>query len=149
MDTLIDMHRQAVLAHPSSQPFWEAARQGRLMLPRCLACGRCHWYPRAFCPLCQHGPVRWEDASGRARLHACTGLLRDPSRTVMAFVELEEGPLMLTHLVGRELADWRIGDALQVAFRALETGLHLPVFQAPAAVLPAAQPAQGASGSSS
>ena len=53
MDTLIDMHRQAVLAHPSSQPFWEAARQGRLMLPRCLACGRCHWYPRAFCPLDQ------------------------------------------------------------------------------------------------
>jgi hypothetical protein len=56
---------------------------------------------------------------------------------------------MLTHLVGRELADWRIGDALEVAFRALETGLHLPVFQAPAAALPAVQPAQGASGSSS
>jgi hypothetical protein len=56
---------------------------------------------------------------------------------------------VLGAIVGRELADWRIGDALEVAFRALETGLHLPVFQAPAAALPAVQPAQGASGSSS
>lgn len=145
MDTLHELHRQAVLAHPSSQPFWEAAGQGRLLLPRCSACERSHWYPRTFCPLCQGGPVRWETASGRARLHACTSLLRDPARTVMAFVELEEGPLMLTQLVGRELAHWRIGDPLQVAFRALETGLHLPVFEA-APQAPAARDAQGASG---
>jgi hypothetical protein len=68
----------------------------------------------------------------------------------MAFVELEEGPLMLTHLVGRDLADWRIGAPLQVSFRALATGLHLPVFEAaaqePAAA--AAPAAQGEPGSS-
>ena len=150
MDALHEMHRQAVLAHPSSQPFWEATRQGRLLLPRCGACGRFHWYPRTFCPLCQGGPVRWEQASGRARLHACTSLLRDPAGTVMAFVELEEGPLMLTHLVGGELARWRIGAPLQVAFRPLDSGLHLPVFEALAGALaaPAGQGAQGASGSS-
>lgn len=152
MDTLHELHRQAVLAHPSSQPFWEAAGQGRLLLPRCDACGRSHWYPRTFCPLCQGGPVQWVPASGRARVHACTSLLRDPSRTVMAFVELEEGPLMLTHLVGRDLSDWHIGAPLQVSFRALGTGLHLPVFeaaaQAPAAPAAAAAPsAQGESGS--
>jgi len=130
MDTLLDMHRQAVLAHPSSQPFWDAAREGRLLLPQCTACGRHHWYPRTFCPLCHSSRVRWQLASGRARLHACSGLLRDPAQTVLAFVELDEGPLMLTHLVGRQLAGWQIGDELQVSFRALETGLHLPVFRA-------------------
>jgi uncharacterized OB-fold protein len=130
MDSLLEMHRQAVLAHPSCQPFWDATREGQLLLPRCTDCARHHWYPRTFCPLCQSAQVRWQAASGRARVHACTSLLRDPTRTVFAFVELDEGPLMLTHLVGRELEAWRIGDALQVEFRALETGLHLPVFRA-------------------
>lgn len=146
MDTLYELHRQAVLAHPFSQPFWEAAAQGRLLLPRCQACGRSHWYPRSFCPLCQGGPVQWVPASGRARVHACTSLLRDPARTVMAFVELEEGPLMLTHLVGRELADWRIGAPLRVSFRALGTGLHLPVFEA-ATPAPSGPNTQAESGS--
>lgn len=130
MDSLLDMHRQAVLAHPSCRPFWDGTQKGQLLLPQCNACGRHHWYPRTFCPLCQSEQVRWQASSGHARVHACTALLRDPAHTVLAFVELEEGPLMLTHLVGRDLANWRIGDALQVEFRALETGLHLPVFRA-------------------
>lgn len=130
MDSLLEMHRQAVLAHPSSQIFWNCTQQGRFLLPRCTDCGRHHWYPRTFCPLCQSASVQWQVASGRARVHACSSLLRDTARTVLAFVELDEGPLMLTHLIGRELTEWRIGDALQVAFRPLESGLHLPVFRA-------------------
>ena len=32
MDALLELHRQSVLAHPSCQPFWDAARDARLLV---------------------------------------------------------------------------------------------------------------------
>lgn len=129
MDPLLELHRQAVLAHPSSRPFWDAAGEGRLLLPRCDDCGAHHWYPRRFCPACQGTRVRWTDSPGTARLHACTRLARDPDAPVVAYVELDEGPLMLSNVVGDALEALRIGDRLRAEFLALDNGLHVPVFR--------------------
>ena len=52
-----------------TQPFWDAARDGRLLIKRCAACGRAHFYPRPFCPFCWSERVEWEEASGRATLY--------------------------------------------------------------------------------
>jgi uncharacterized OB-fold protein len=129
MDALLELHRQSVLAHPSCQPFWDAARDARLLLPQCLECEAYHWYPRSFCPFCHGDQVRWRTALGTGRIHACTSLQRDPSRTVVAYVELDEGPLMLTNIVGEALSGLKIDDPVEVAFVALETGFQLPVFR--------------------
>lgn len=37
---------------PVTQPFWDGAKEGKLMLPRCVDCNRVHWYPRIICPHC-------------------------------------------------------------------------------------------------
>lgn len=130
MDPLLELHAQALLAQPSARPFWEAAGQGRLLLPRCQDCQAHHWYPRSFCPFCQGTQVRWQDAGGGGQVYACTRLLRDPAAPVLAYVELDEGPRMLTHLVGEAPAALPpIGTRVRVAFRALDNGLHLPVFR--------------------
>ena len=50
-----------------TQAFWNAAREGRFIVPACTACGRAHWYPRAICPFCSSGEIVWRDASGSAR----------------------------------------------------------------------------------
>lgn len=52
-----------------TQPFWDAARVGRLLIRRCADCGRTHFYPRPFCPGCWSRNVLWEEASGRAALY--------------------------------------------------------------------------------
>ena len=36
-----------------TQPFWDAAAEGRLLIKRCGACGEPHYYPRALCPFSQ------------------------------------------------------------------------------------------------
>ena len=54
------------LEYPETAPFWEAAQAGTLLLPHCAQCGRCHWHPRAFCPLCGAPAPRWTRASGQA-----------------------------------------------------------------------------------
>ena len=38
--------------------FFDAARQGRFLIPVCTACDRPHWYPRAICPFCASDKVR-------------------------------------------------------------------------------------------
>ncbi|WP_460438689.1 Zn-ribbon domain-containing OB-fold protein [Amycolatopsis stemonae] len=44
----------------SDRPFWEALRDGRLVLPRCEACGTWRALGRALCAECWSFDVVWE-----------------------------------------------------------------------------------------
>jgi hypothetical protein len=45
------MNIPSPVVNPENKPFFDAAREGRLLIKRCLACGEHHYYPRAHCPL--------------------------------------------------------------------------------------------------
>ena len=105
-------------------PFWEAAAEGRLVLPRCRSCGTVIWYPRPFCPECRTtSGVEWISASGRGTVYSFTvshrgmGPYSQHAPYVVAYVELEEGPRVLTNIVGADLDALRIGDAVEVVFQ--------------------------------
>jgi uncharacterized OB-fold protein len=89
-------------------PFWDAAGQGRLVLPRCVACDEYIWYPRRFCPFCGSREVTWVEVSGRGVVYAHTtvrkgmGPYAAVGPYVLAYVELDEGPRILTNVVGIE-----------------------------------------------
>lgn len=129
LEAHVELLRQAVLSHPSTQPFWEAAGRGVLLLPRCTGCGKHHWYPRPFCPFCQGTAIEQVPASGRGRLYACSALEREQPHNIVAYVELEEGPMLLTNLIDCTLDEAKIGAAVSVAFAPLASGHHLPVFR--------------------
>jgi uncharacterized protein len=105
-------------------PFWEAAREGRLVLPRCLSCGRCHFYPRAICPHCMGERLEWVAASGRGSVHSFTVVHRPPpgfedqSPYVVALIDLEEGVRMMSWVTGCDPAEVRIGLPVEVVFPA-------------------------------
>jgi uncharacterized OB-fold protein len=118
-----------------TQPYWDAAREGKLLIKRCAACGRAHFYPRPFCPHCWSEDVAWEVASGRATLYTFTIVRRNdlppfPERVpyVAAVVDLAEGPRMMTNVEGCEPDEVEIGMALTVAFRD-EGDFAIPVFR--------------------
>jgi uncharacterized OB-fold protein len=116
-------------------PYWEAAREGRFLLKRCNGCGAAHFYPRPFCPHCWSDDVEWFEASGRATLYTFSIVRRNDLPPfnervpyVAAVVDLEEGPRMITNVIGCEFDAVEIGMALTVAFR--EDGDYsLPVFE--------------------
>jgi uncharacterized OB-fold protein len=118
-----------------TQPYWDAAKEGKLLIKRCSACGRAHFYPRPFCPHCWSDEVDWEEASGRATLYTFTIVRRNdlppfPDRVpyVAAVVDLEEGPRMMTNVEGCDPDDVEIGMDLVVAFRD-EDDFAIPVFR--------------------
>jgi hypothetical protein len=125
----------------STQPWWDATKDGRLQIKRCGDCGKAHYYPRPFCPACWSENVEWEDASGRGTLYTYSVVYQNdlppfPDRVpyVAAIVDLEEGPRMMTNVIDCDLADLRVGMALEVSFRTETEDVVLPVFRPAAAV---------------
>lgn len=91
---------------PETLPYWEAANQGELLIQRCRSCEKPFFYPRLACPGCGSKEVVWVRASGRATLHTYLVNHRpapgfeDDAPYAIAVVELEEGPRMMTNIVG-------------------------------------------------
>lgn len=125
---------------PESRPFWEAAKAHRLRLPRCTACGKFHFYPRSFCVHCHHRHIEWADVSGRGTVYSyyvahrpAHPAFQDRVPYVVALVDLEEGPRMLTNIVDCPPEQVRIGMPVEVVFRDVTEEISLPCFR-PAAV---------------
>jgi uncharacterized protein len=119
-----------------SRPFWDAARDGRLLFVRCRACGAAHHYPRPFCPSCWSDDVSWEEASGRATLYTWSTVHVNEGQPfvdwlpyVAAVVELEEGPRLMTNVVDCDPDALAVGMELVVAFRQASPEVAVPVFR--------------------
>jgi uncharacterized protein len=91
---------------PEALPFWEAARRHELWIQRCRTTGRAFFYPRTYSPYVTGGDVEWFRASGRGRLYSFIIDHRPPPGfpvpNPIAVVELDEGPRMMTTIVGVE-----------------------------------------------
>lgn len=123
---------------PESKPFWDATAEGRLLLKRCTSCDEVIWYPRAICPACGSLDTEWFDASGLGTIYTYTvnhhGFGPYAGITfVIAYVELDEGPRMLTNIVDVDPADVAIGQRVTVVFDDTGEGSALPRFRPAAA----------------
>jgi 3-hydroxyacyl-CoA dehydrogenase len=123
----------APVVFPGDEPFWEAAREGRLLLKHCDRCDRSHYYPRLHCPLCGHRETRWVEASGRGTVYSHSIVARAPRPTAPAIVELEEGVRLSSVVVDADVHALRIGDAVQLRFVPTQDGPPAPAFTTPAA----------------
>ncbi|MCJ7959205.1 MAG: Zn-ribbon domain-containing OB-fold protein [Pseudomonas sp.] len=112
----------APLVVPETKPFWDGTKAGRLMLPRCLGCSFVIWYPRQFCPECGHDCVEWFEASGRGSVYSFTivrrgeGAYRETPSYVLAFVDLHEGPRVMTNIIDCDPTQLQIGQPVSAVF---------------------------------
>ena len=113
---------------PETQPFWEAATAGRLLVKRCTACGESHHYPRPLCPFCGSDRTEWREASGRGSVYSYSVMRRAPVPYALAYVTLDEGVTMMTNIVDCDLDAIRIGQSVRVVFKATEDGPPVPMF---------------------
>jgi len=93
-----------VRADPRSAPFFAAAARDELLIKRCGGCARWLGPEAAGCPGCGADDPAWAAASGRGTLVSFAVLPGDPP-SVLALVELDEGPWLHTGLVAGPAAD--------------------------------------------
>ena len=117
-----------VAAYPENLPFWEAARSHKLVLPMCGDCDRCHWYPRTICPLCGSPNISWTPSPGTGTVHSFSIQRRSAAKIVLAYVQLDEGPVLMTNIVYCAFEEVVIGMKVQVKFLRTEEGRHAPFF---------------------
>lgn len=114
--------------YPENAPFWEAAGQHRLLIKTCKTCNRAHWYPRVICPLCGSDDTEWKDASGLGTIYSFSVIERADPPYMIAYVELEEGPIAITNIVDCDFNTVRIGDKVKVQFQQTPEGRTVPVY---------------------
>lgn len=106
-----------------SAPFWQGAREHRLLIQRCRACNARQFYPRPYCLSCLSDALEWIEASGHGTLYSFTVVRRAASPAfepdvpyVLAVIELAEGPHMTGNVVGCRLDEVRVGMALEAVY---------------------------------
>lgn len=121
---------------PGSAPFWEAARNHRLSIPRCQDCGEYHFYPRELCPHCHSDNLEWRDVSGKGTIYTFTIARRpagpayaDDVPYIIALIDLAEGPRMMTNVIAPDVEAVRIGDAVEVTYDDVTDEVTLPKFK--------------------
>jgi uncharacterized OB-fold protein len=111
-----------------SAAFWAATLAGRLLLGHCPACAETFWYPRPLCPQCGAWGADTVEASGHGTVETFSRIFRGVGEYAaaapyyLAYVRLDEGPVLLTNLVDAEPEDVRIGAPVRVVFFPTESG---------------------------
>ncbi|MBI2935551.1 MAG: Zn-ribbon domain-containing OB-fold protein [Chloroflexi bacterium] len=122
---------------PETQPYWDGCKRHELLLPRCLDCGRFHFYPRALCPHCWSRNLEWVKATGRGKLYSyvinhrpAPGFEQD-APYVIAVVELDEGVRLMSNIVGVEPdpAKLPLDMPLEAVFEDISPEVSLPKFR--------------------
>lgn len=116
-----DTQRPLPRPTPLTQPFWDATRDGRLMIQRCTTCATFVWTPQMACRECLTETLEWTEVSGRGKVYTYVVLHQAAIAAftapyTIAVIELEEGPRIFTDLVEVAPADVAIDMPVEVAF---------------------------------
>ena len=115
--------------------YWAAAREQRVVSQRCNSWGEHQFYPRGVCSHCLSSELEWREASGNGTIYSYSVNHRAPHPGfaddlpfVLAIVELEEGPRMMTNIVVSDPDSVTIGMAVTVTFDDVTDQVTLPKF---------------------
>jgi uncharacterized OB-fold protein len=120
---------------PESVPYWEGAKQHKLLIPHCHKCGH-YWFPPSQrCTNCLAADFEWAEASGRGKVYSFVVFHRvyHPAFEaevpyVVALVELDEGPRLLTNIIGIPPEDVRCEMPVKVVFDDVTPDASVPKF---------------------
>jgi len=120
-----------------TEPYWQGAKDGKLLLQNCRSCGHIWHPPTPICPSCQAKNYEWRPASGRGTVHSFT-IVHHAAHIAMAkrvpylvaLVTLEEGPRVVSGIMNRAEEAVQIGMSVTLTFEEISPGIVLPQFEA-------------------
>jgi uncharacterized OB-fold protein len=124
------------LSNPRTRPFWAAARQHELRVQRCPKCGYYRYPPAPRCPECLDVNDDWVQVSGRGKIwsfniyhHLFSRAFEADLPYNTALVELEEGPRLITNIVGVSNDDLMVEMPVEVCFEDVTDEVSLVKFR--------------------
>ena len=119
-----------------TKPFWDGCKQHQLRFQRCKDCKHVRWPPSIVCPMCYSYDTEWVVASGKGKVYtfavyrqAYHEAFRDDIPYITAIVELQEGPHLLTNIVGCNPEQVECDMPVEVVWENITEEFSLPKFK--------------------
>jgi hypothetical protein len=129
-----------ITTNPDTEPFWEAAKEGRLTACQCGGCGHFRMPPSPYCPKCQSTEKAWPDLPGTGTVFSYAVCSKNPKTgedyvyvPVIVSLDGTDDARLVTNLGGIDADDVKIGLKVVVDWNPIEDGWVLPVFKPAAA----------------
>lgn len=128
--------RPAPVVTALAEPYWTAAREGRLVLQHCDLCDGFTHFPSDACAHCgQSRGLGWREVSGRGRVYTFsvihrTGVPGFELPYVVAWIDLAAGARVFGNVRGCPPERVRIDMPVQVTFEQIEAFGPVPTFTA-------------------
>ena len=125
------------LVDSESEPFWQAAREGRFLIMYCRPCEQAYFYPRRYCPRCWSDETEWREASGRGTVYTYSVVHQNPAPPfrdwcpyAVVLVDLDEGVRVMGNWDrAADLDALAVGLPVQVTFEQMNDEIALPRFR--------------------
>jgi uncharacterized OB-fold protein len=134
----MDYKKPLPQADPVTAPFWESVKAHEMKIQRCNDTGKFFFYPRGMSPFTLSDNISWEPVSGKGRVHAFSIVYNnrapgfaDEIPYVVAMIELDEGPRMMSNLIDIEPDPdhVKIGMPVEVVYDDVTDEVTLPKFR--------------------
>ncbi len=119
-----------------TKPFWEYCRKHELRMQKCTQCGYIRYPVSVLCPKCHSMEAEWVRLSGRGKVfsfvvvrYVYNKAFANDVPYALASIELEEGPRMMSNIIGCKLEDIRVDMPVQVYFEDVTDEFALPMFK--------------------
>ncbi|MCZ6870332.1 MAG: OB-fold domain-containing protein [Gammaproteobacteria bacterium] len=120
-----------------TRAFWEGTKDKELRYQKCDDCSTVIFYPRRHCTGCLGNNLSWQTASGQGTVYSYSVVrqsyhpfFRGRVPYAVAWIDLDEGPRLLSNIVGVEdpLNEVQIGQRVEVEWEEHEN-LSIPLFR--------------------
>ena len=120
----------------ANKPFWAAARERKLALQHCGNCGKPRYPISHVCPHCLSEEYEWKAVSGCGTVYSSIVFHQIYNQAFagdapynVSLIQLEEGPRMISNVVGIAPSEVKVGDRVQVMFDPVTPEISIPRFQ--------------------
>jgi uncharacterized OB-fold protein len=133
---MVEYNKPLPYVNGDNREFWAGCKEHELRFQKCKACGHVRWPAAIICPLCYSKEVEWIVARGKGKVYTFAvyhvayhpGFENDLPY-VVADVELDEGPRLVTNIVGCRPDEVRCEMPVEVAWEDITKDFSLPNFK--------------------
>ncbi|MBV1906976.1 MAG: Zn-ribbon domain-containing OB-fold protein [Pseudomonadales bacterium] len=118
-----------------TKDFWTATKQNEFRYQQCDSCATVIFYPRRHCTGCTSGKLQWKVSAGKGTVYTYSVVrqsyhpfFRTVAPYTVAWIDLDEGPRILSNVIGISADEVSIGLRVQIEWEEHEE-LHIPLFK--------------------
>jgi uncharacterized OB-fold protein len=132
----MDYNKPLPVLNEDTRSFWNGCKEHQLRFQKCKDCGHIRWPVSLICPECYSQNTEWIVAGGKGKIYTFVvyhmayhqGFENDLPY-VVAIVELEEGPHILTNIVGCSPDEVKCDMRVELTWEDITEELSLPKFK--------------------